>query len=64
MFQVGDLVLRNTKAIQKHDHGKLSEKWEGPHIISEYWGNGTNKLKASDGKPLKHKWNIRMLKKY
>ena len=26
MFQAGDLVLRNTKAIQKHDHGKLSEK--------------------------------------
>lgn len=27
-FQVGDLVLRNAKAIQKHEHGKLSEKWE------------------------------------
>ena len=64
MFQVGDLVLRNTKAIQKHDYGKLLEKWKGPYIISEDCGNGTYKLRTSDGKPLKHKWNIRILKKY
>ena len=63
-FQVGDLVLRNAKATQKHEHGKLSEKWEGPYIISEDCVNGTYKLKTSDGEPLKHKWNIRMLKKY
>ena len=40
-FQVGDLVLRNVKATQKHEHGKLSEKWEGSYIISEDCGNGT-----------------------
>ena len=64
MFQVGDLILRNTKATQKHEHEKLSEKWVGPYIISENCGNGTYKLKTSDREPLKHKCNIRMFKNY
>ena len=64
MFQIGDLGLRNTKDTQKHEHGKLSKKWEGLYIISENCRKVTYKLKTSDGEPLKHKWNIRMLKKY
>ena len=51
-FQVGDLVLRNAKATQKHEHRKLSEKWEGPYIVSEDCGNGTYKLKTSNGEQL------------
>ena len=54
-FQVGDLVLKNAKATQKHEHGKLSEKWEGPYIISEHCGNRTYKLQTSNGEPLRHK---------
>ena len=63
-FQVEDLVLRNAKATRKNEHGKLSEKWEGPYIISEVFVNGTYKLQTSYGDPLKHKWNIRILKRY
>ena len=33
-------------------------------MVFEDCGNGTYKLKTSNGKPLKHKWNIKMLKKY
>ena len=61
---MGDLFLINAKAIQKREHEKLSEKREGPYIISEDCGNETYKLQTSNGEPLKHKWNIRILKKY
>ena len=60
---MGDLVFRNANATQKYEHGKLSENWKGPYIISEDCGNGTYKLKTSNGEPLRHKWNIIMLKK-
>ena len=63
-FQAGDLVLRNAKATQKSEHGKLLEKWEGPYIILEDYGKGTYKLQKSNREPLKHNWNIRMLKRY
>ena len=63
-FQVGDLVLRNSKATQKHEHEKLSEKWEDPYIVSYDCGNEPYKLRTSNGEQLRNKWNIRMLKRY
>jgi hypothetical protein len=54
-FQVGDLVLINARATQKHEHDKLSEKSEGAYIISEDCGNGTYKLKTANGEQIRDK---------
>ena len=42
----------------------MNMEWEDPCIILEDCGNGTYKLQTSNGEPLRHKWNVRMLKRY
>ena len=63
-FQVGDLVLKNAKATKKNEHEKLSEKLQGPYMIPKDCSIGTYKLQTSNVELLKHKRNIRILKRY
>ena len=60
-FQVGDLVLTNTK---NPNDGKLEPNWEGPYRVTTLAGVGAYRLEDMDGKPVPKPWNICNLRKY
>ena len=53
-FQVGDLVLRYAQAAQIRDHGKLSETWEDPYIVTQVLGHGAYQLKKPGQEESRH----------
>ena len=43
-FQVGDLVIGDTEALDLTNTGKLMPRWEGPYKVKEVLCPGTYKL--------------------
>ena len=64
IFQVGDLVLRESKVSQPTEVGKLSLKWEGPYVIIKVIRPSAYQLQRPDGSLLPRSWNAEHLKKY
>ncbi|XP_074336655.1 uncharacterized protein LOC141673818 [Apium graveolens] len=63
-FQVGDLVLRDTKASDPTNTGKLMPKWEGPYKIKEVLRPGTYKLMNMDKSEIPNTWHELRLRKF
>ena len=49
VFQVGDLVLRESKVSQNTKVKKLSPKWEGPYVIIKFIRPGAYQPQRPDG---------------
>ncbi|GKB07378.1 reverse transcriptase domain-containing protein [Tanacetum coccineum] len=62
-FRPGDFVYRNNDASHAVDGGKLGPKWEGPYEVMEALGDGSYKLRSTDGIVFPRMWNIANLKK-
>ena len=63
-FQVGNLVLRESKVSQPTKVDKLSPKWEGPYIIIRVIRPGAYQLQRPDGSFVPWSWNAEHLRKY
>nr|GEX80451.1 reverse transcriptase domain-containing protein [Tanacetum cinerariifolium] len=48
-FKPGDFVYRSNDASYAVAGGKLGPKWEGPYEVTKALGNGTYKLRSTDG---------------
>ena len=58
VFQVGDLVLRESKVFQPTEVKKLSSKWEGPYVIIKVIRPGAYQLQRPDGSLIPHEGKI------
>jgi hypothetical protein len=63
-FEIGEKVLLYEAWREKQWSGKLQNKWKGPYLIHEEFGNGAYKLKELNGKILKTPQNGEWLKKF
>ncbi|GBC22632.2 uncharacterized protein K02A2.6-like [Rhizophagus irregularis DAOM 181602=DAOM 197198] len=63
-FEIGEKVLLYEAWREKQWSGKLQNKWKGPYLIHEEFGNGAYKLKELDGRILKTPQNGEWLKKF
>ncbi|XP_074346330.1 uncharacterized protein LOC141685103 [Apium graveolens] len=63
-FQVVDLVLRDTEALDPTNTGKLMSKWEGPYKVKEVLRPGTYKLMNMDDSEVSNTWHELRLKKF
>ncbi|GBC13839.2 KRAB-A domain-containing protein 2-like [Rhizophagus irregularis DAOM 181602=DAOM 197198] len=63
-FEIGEKVLLYEAWREKQWSGKLQNKWKGPYLIHEEFGNGAYKLKELDRRILKTPQNGEWLKKF
>ena len=63
-FQIGDLVLWESKVSQPTEIGKLSPKWEEPYVITRVIRPGAYQLQRPDGSLVPRSWNVEHLRKY
>ncbi|XP_074352654.1 uncharacterized protein LOC141691798 [Apium graveolens] len=63
-FQVEDLVLRDTEALDPTNIGKLMPKWEGPYKVKEVLRSGIYKLLNMDGSEVPNTWHGLRLRKF
>nr|GEV00581.1 reverse transcriptase domain-containing protein [Tanacetum cinerariifolium] len=61
-FRPGDFVYRSNDASHAVDGGKLGPKWEGHYEVTKAFGDGSYKLRSTDGTLLSRTWNIVDLK--
>ena len=64
VFQVGDLVLKESKVSQPTEVRKLSLKWKGPYVIIKVIRPSAYQLQRPDGSLVPRSWNAEHLKKY
>ena len=64
VFQVSDLVLRESKVSQPTEVEKLFPKWEGPYVIIRVIRPSAYQLQRLDGSLVPRSWNVEHLKKY
>ena len=64
-FIQGDLKLRRVfPNTQEPGVGSFGSNWEGPYKITRIVRSGVYELEDLGGKPLRHPWNAKHLKKY
>ncbi|XP_074346762.1 uncharacterized protein LOC141685567 [Apium graveolens] len=63
-YEMGDLILRHTEALDPTNQGKLQPNWKGPYIVKEVLRPGTYKLSYLSGTEVPNTWYGARLRKF
>ena len=63
-LKLGDLVLKEIRALVQDANGKFKENWAGPYIIKQIYFGGVVRLMDLNANPFTEPTNMDQLKKY
>ena len=63
-LKLGDLVLKEIRALIQDANRKFKQNWAGPYIIKQIYSGGAVRLMDLDENPFTEPTNMDQLKKY
>ena len=63
-LKLGDLVLKEIRALIQDANRKFKQNWVGPYIIKQIYSGGVVRLMDLDANPFTEPTNMDQLKKY